>query len=141
MISLHSMLAAGGAEGLPTILFAVIGVALAFAFVAGFMKGFRKVSWDGLAWLVAGGMFVLIGKLAPMHSSTPIGTAAIVITVAVGCAAASFAGFGVLGYFLRPKMRWIKDDINGDTSLAEYGLEFEPEYLDYDGEHDYAPYG
>lgn len=142
MISLHSILAAGGLmESLPTIILAVIGVALAIAFVMGFVKGFRKVSWNGLAWLAAGVMFVAVGKLAPMKGSSEMGTAAITLGVALACSLVTFAVFGVLGYFLRPKMRWIKDDINGDTSLAEYGLEFEPEYLDYDGEHDYAPYG
>ena len=142
MLSLHSMLAVGGLmESLPMILLIGMGALLAIAFCEGFMKGFRKVGWNGLVWLVAGGMFVLIGKVVPMKGSSPMGTLAIVIAVAIICAGASFLGFGVLAYFLRPKMRWIDDDINGDTSLAEYGLEFEPEYLDYDGEHDYAPYG
>lgn len=136
MISFNSILAAGGLmDTLPMIIFIVIGLALAGAFALGFLKGFRKVSWDGFAWLTAAGMFIVAGKLAPMESM------AVSLVVAIVCAGASFALYSVLGYFLRPKMRWIKDDINGDTSLAEFGLEFEPEYLDYDGEHEYAPYG
>ena len=141
MIPLHSILAAGSASPLPTILFSVAGVLMALAFLMGFVKGFRKVSWDGLAWLVAGVVFIAIGAMVPMKGADDAGSFTISIVVAVLCALATFGVFGILSYFLRPKMRWIKDDINGDMALAEYGLEFEPEYLDYDGEHDYAPYG
>ena len=136
MISFNSILATGGLmENLPMIIFIVMGVALAGAFAMGFVKGFRKVSWEGLSWFTAAGAFIAAGSLAKMESM------AVALVVALVCALGSFALYSVLAYFLRPKMRWIKDDINGDTSLAEYGLEFEPEYLDYDGEHDYAPYG
>ncbi len=142
MISLHSILAAGGLmESLPMIIFVVAGVLMALAFVMGFVKGFRKVKWDGLAWLVGGLAFVVVGYVFPIKGGTAAGSFWISLLVAVICAGGSFALFKVLAYFLRPKMRWIKDDINGDTSLAEFGLEFEPEYLDYDGEHDYQPYG
>ncbi len=142
MISLRSILAAEsalpamtGVQSIPTIVLIVSGVLLAIAFFMGFVKGFRKVSWNGAAWVVGMLAFICVSKLVPA------GAFWLPIALAVLSAGGSFALFKVLAYFLRPKMRWIKDDINADTSLAEYGLEFEPEYLEYDGEHDYAPYG
>ena len=138
MISLHSILAM---QTLPALVFWSCIALMAVAFIGGFVKGFRKVAWGGLAWLAAGAVFVFIGLKAPMEGSTPLGTLAITLLVAALSVGAVLVVYGLFNYFLRPRMRWIKDDINGDTSLAEYGLEFEPEYLDYDGEHDYAPYG
>lgn len=143
MISLRSILAAENsmtdvnvsAQNLVTAVFIISGVLLALAFAVGFIKGFRKVSWGGLAWLVGGLAFVLVSRIVPT------GAFWLPLLLAVICAGGSFALFRVLAFFLRPKMRWIKDDINADTSLAEYGLEFEPEYLDYDGEHESTPYG
>lgn len=142
MISLHAILAAEGLiAALPNIILWVAGVLIGIAFAFGFVKGFRMVSWDGLAWFVASILFLIIGAIVPMKGSTPAGGMAISLVVAIACILGTFALFGVLSQFLRPKMRWIKDNINSDMSLAEFGLEFEPEYLDYDGEHDYAPYG
>lgn len=142
MISLRSILAAEAAtpgvttgESLLTIVLIVSGVLLAIAFFMGFVKGFRKVSWNGAAWVVGTLAFICVSKLVPA------GAFWLPLFLAVVSAGGSFALFKFLAYFLRPKMRWIQDDINADTSLAEYGLEFEPEYLEYDGEHDYAPYG
>ncbi len=143
MISLHSILAATGGltDVLPTIIFIAVGVLLVLGFVRGFVKGFRMVSWNGLAWLFAGLSFVVIGYVTPLTEGNAAVDFWFSMILAVLCAGGSFALFKVLGYFLRPKMRWIDDDINPDTSLAEYGLEFEPEYIEYDGEHDYQPYG
>ena len=140
MIPLHALLFMDFIKAnLPLVIGA--GVILALAFAYGFVKGFRKVSWDGLAWAFASALFIGVGMLVPMEGSNTAGSFAIAITVAVACVVATLFGFGALSYFLRPKTRWIKDDINADTSLAEYGLEFEPEYLDYDGEHESNPYG
>ena len=140
MIPLHSMLLQNFImDNRPLVIGA--GAILLLAFAYGFVKGFRKVSWDGLAWAFASALFIGIGILVPMEGSNSAGSFAIAVTVAVACVVATLGIFGVLSYFLRPKVRWIKDDINADTSLAEYGLEFEPEYLDYDGEHESNPYG
>ena len=142
MISLRAILAEEapvaaitGAQSIPTVALIVGGVLLAIAFIMGFVKGFRKVSWNGAAWVAGTAAYVLVSKIVPA------GAFWLPLLLAVISAGGSFALFKLLAYFLRPKMRWIKDDINADTSLAEYGLEFEPEYLEYDGEHDYAPYG
>ena len=141
MISLHSILAVGDTmKQIPKIFAIVAGVLIAIAFTIGFLKGFRKVSWNGLIWATAGSIFLLISR-----SINPTGSATqkfiVAMAIALLCIGAALALYGVLAYYLRPKVRWIKDDVNGDTTLAEYGLEFEPEYLDYDGEHEMQPYG
>lgn len=141
MISLHSILAVGDTmKQIPEIFAIVSGVLMAIAFIVGFLKGFRKVSWNGVTWATAGGIFLLIGRsINPTGSVTQKFIVAMVI--ALLCIGGALALYGVLAHYLRPKVRWIKDDVNGDTTLAEYGLEFEPEYLDYDGEHETQPYG
>lgn len=141
MISLHSILAAGGAvQSLPKFFGITSGILLVIAFTIGFLKGFRKVGWNGLTWATAAGLFLLISRsINPEGSVTKRFVFAMLI--ALVCIAGVVALYGLLAYYLRPRVRWIKDDVNGDTSLAEYGLEFEPEYLDYDGEHDWWPYG
>ncbi len=139
MISLHSVLA-GGLIGMIPTFFTVISVCcIAIAFITGFTKGFRKVSWDGLTWLTAGLLYLLCSKMIPSGVSEGAGFA-ISFAIALVCIVAALVGYGVLAHFMRPRVRWIKEQ-DGDTSLAEYGLEYEPEYLDYDGENDIMPYG
>ncbi len=151
MISLHSILTAAETvtqtdsadaliQTILTVIAVVAGALAVIAFINGFLKGFRKVSWDGIAWLAGGLLFIGISSMFPMNGSVR-GNFWVAIILALICAGVTFAVFQVLALFLRPRMRWVKDNVNADTSLAEYGLEFEPEYVDYDGEHDYAPYG
>ena len=142
MIPLQSMLAMNFiTENLPMIALVMVGIVVALAFAWGFNKGFRKASWDGIAWMVASGLFIAVGMLVPMEGSNLKGSFAISLSMVLACSIGTLGGFGALAYFLRPRIRWIKDDINSDMSLAEYGLEFEPEYVDYDGEHETNPYG
>ena len=143
MIPLHSILTIVAEEslGIPEIVLAVLMGILVLAFVIGFVKGFRKVSWNGLAWLIAGAACCALGMVIKPSQGSPTGNFVSATLVAVVCVGVVLVAYGLLTYFVRPKMRWVKDDVNPDLSLAEYGLEFEPEYLDYDGEHDYAPYG
>lgn len=138
MVSLHSMLVAG--NQLPMLVGAGAGVLIAVAFIVGFFKGFRKVGWGGLIWLTAGLLFALVGILVDASGSE---TRQFVVSMlfALLYVSAALVAYGVLARFLRPRVRWVKDNVNGDTTLAEYGLEFEPEYLDYDGENDAKPYG
>ena len=140
MISLHSVLAGGILGAIPT-MFTVVSIALILlAFTMGFVKGFRKVSWDGITWLTASLLFLSLNSFLP-EGAILSAAFAVSIVMAIVSVVASLAGYGVLSYFLRPRVRWIKDDVDGDTSLAEYGLEYEPEYVDYDGENDVMPYG
>lgn len=138
MISLHSMLFT--AEELPKFVGMGAAVLLAVAFIVGFIKGFRKVGWGGLIWLTTGALFLWLGVRVDASGSVTRRFTITMLFVLLYVAAA-LAAYGILAYFLRPKTRWVKDKVNGNTSLAEYGLEFEPEYLDYDGEHDAKPYG
>ena len=139
MIPLHSIMAMEGlAKALPPILKTLGVVVLLLSFSVGFVKGFRRVSWGGLTWATAGVLFIAISKAIPEESKV---NWLVILLLAMAVIAATCFLYGALGHYLRPKMRWVKDDVNGDTSLAEFGLEFEPEYVDYDGEHEYAPYG
>ena len=140
MFSLHSIMASELASKLPTLLGIVTVILLGVAFSIGFSKGFRKVSWDGFVWATAACLFTYVGLLAAPTGGTirRVGT---IIAFALLYLAGAMVFFGLLAHFIRPKMRWVKDNVNGDTSLAEYGLEFEPEYVDYDGEDDPRPYG
>ena len=141
MISLHSILAVGDTvKQLPKFYLIAAAILIGIAFTIGFLKGFRKVGWNGLTWATAGAVFLLVSRaISPEGSVTKRFIFAMLIALA--CIAGVLALYGVLAHYLRPRIRWVKDDVNGDTSLAEYGLEFEPEYLDYDGEDDWQPYG
>ena len=140
MISLHSIMATGIAEKLPMVIGIAAGVLLVVAFIVGFVKGFRKVGWDGLIWVTAAALFSFVGFLIEPAGS-PSKKFGIILGFAVGYIVVALIAYGLLAHLLRPRIRWVKDNTNGDTSLAEYGLEFEPEYLDYDGENDPRPYG
>lgn len=141
MISLHSILAAGDMmQKLPKIFLIVAICLLGIAFAIGFLKGFRKVSWNGLVWAVAGCAFIFASRTID-SSGTVTKKFVFAMLLALGCIAGVLVLYGLLSYYLRPKIRWVKDNVNGDTSLAAYGLEFEPEYVNYDGEDDWQPYG
>ena len=140
MFSLHSVMAADLVQKLPMLVGAGAGALLIVAFIVGFIKGVRKVSWFGVTWVTAGAAFLLIARNLTFEG-TPTVRFGKTLALALLCAAAALVLYGVLAHFFRPRIRWIKDNVNGDTTLAEYGLEFEPEYLDYDGEDDGNPYG
>lgn len=120
---------------------AVCAVILLIAFSAGFVKGFRRVRWGGLIWFTASLVFIGIYKFTPIGALVQSWALIGMVVYALVCVLAVLAVYGLLAHLIRPRMRWVKDTVNGDDSLAEYGLEFEPDYLEYDGENDYAPYG
>jgi hypothetical protein len=141
MISLHSMMAVGNTmQKLPQILLIVAGCLMGIAFVIGFLKGFRKVGWNGLIWATAGSVFIVASR-SINSTGTVTKKFVLAMLIALACIAGVLALYGLLSYYLRPKIKWVKDNVNGDTSLAAYGLEFEPEYVNYDGEDDWQPYG
>ena len=142
MIQLHALLTTEGAAnagGIVPIVLSVLAVLVGLAFIFGFFKGFRKVSWSGLTWLTAVVIYALVSLILP--KDTGILGVIISLVAAIACGLGTMVLFNVLALYVRPRIRWIKDDVDGDMSLAEFGLEFEPEYMDYDGEHDFAPYG
>ena len=120
---------------------AVCAVILLIAFSGGFAKGFRRVRWGGLIWLTVSLVFMLVYKFTPVGEIVKSWALIGMVVYALVCVLAVLAVYGLLAFFVRPSMRWVKDTVSHDDSLAEYGLEFEPEYLEYDGENDYAPYG
>jgi hypothetical protein len=112
---------------------------LGLAFLVGAVKGFRKVSWTGLTWLAGVALFALVGMFMPKMEG--ILGIVVYLILAIACGLVTMVLFKILLRNVRPRVRWVKDDLDGDTSLAQFGLEFEPEYLDYDGEDDWQPYG
>ena len=140
MISLHSILATALVDKLPTFILVGAAILITIAFSIGFVKGFRRVSWGGLIWATAAVLLTVVGLAAePTGSATH--QLIVMMSVVLIYVAVTMIAYGILAHFVRPKVKWVKDNVNGDTSLAEYGLEFEPEYLDYDGEHESNPYG
>ena len=137
---LHSILANDIAEQLVTLGGASLLISLVMAFVMGFSKGFRRVSWSGLIWLIASVLCIAVCEKI-LTGEYGFKASLKAFAVAAACVLAVMAVFGFLASLIRPKVRWVKDNINGDTSLAEFGLEFEPEYVVYDGEDDWKPYG
>ena len=114
-------------------LYGVIGIsAIALiAFIVGFVKGFRRVSWGGFFWLVSG--------IATIVVLTKVGTTAPFIGDATGDKAktlnfvwalcvigasvlASLLIYGILGGLLRPKMKWSKKK---KIETDDYGFEYE----------------
>ena len=140
MISLHSILATALVDKLPTFILVGAAILITIAFSIGFVKGFRRVSWGGLIWATTAVLLTVVGLAAePTGSATH--QLIVMMSVVLIYVAVTMIAYGILAHFIRPKVKWVKDNVNGDTSLAEYGLEFEPEYADYDGEDDPRPYG
>ena len=98
----------------------VCAVILLIAFSGGFVKGFRRVRWGGLIWFTASLAFVFVYKFTPVGMILPAFGVFGMVGYALVCALAVLALYGMLASFVRPRMRWVKDEINGDDSLAEY---------------------
>lgn len=149
MIPLNSILAEQNPyAGLPMIVALICAAVLALAFVVGFAKGFRRVGWGGLAWLttcilfvLADGMFraALMVPFQNMGFTPEIASFWAAIIVAIVCIVIVLVLHGVLSVFLRPKLLYINEADEDDNDLAEFGLEYEDDYLDYDYDYRYAP--
>ncbi len=128
MTSLH--LLAGVMQNLPWI--AVLGVAaiLIVAFVIGAIKGFRKISFGGLCWAVAGVSFILLYRL--LYKKNPLisllnntrfegGSGfAWSFLLAMGCILVSLTVFGILAFIRRPREVWVTK-----YEHDRYGFEYE----------------
>ena len=111
-------------------LIALSAVAL-IAFIVGFVKGFRRVSWGGFFWLVAGIATVLVlakvGTTAPFIGDATGNKATVLnfvwtLMVIGGSVLASLLIYGILGAILRPKMKWSKKK---KIETDDYGFEYE----------------
>lgn len=148
MIFLHSILAEQSAVAqLPLLVACFGGVLLLLAFIVGFTRGFRRTGWGGLAWLLACVAYVAVGAtlsgtlsqtFATMNFSPQAANFYAALVLALVCVAVVLAVFGVMAIFLRPKVKWVKDE---ELELDEFGFEYEPEYVDYDAEEGFGPYG
>lgn len=150
MIPLYSILAEQNPYASVPLIALIISVAvLALAFLVGFIKGFRRVGWGGLAWLatcilfvIADGMFreTLTEPFKNMGFTPEIAAFWAALVVAVVCIVIVLTLNGVLTIFLRPKLMYL-DELNEeeDNDLAEFGLEYEDDCRDYDYGYAFDP--
>lgn len=128
MGSLNSILAAKDViVKLPLYGTIAIAVVALIAFIVGFVKGFRRVSWGGFFWLTAMVATVLVLVKAPFSGAYTGNQAKVMSFIyALAVIAASVLGslliYGILGGLLRPKMKWSKKK---KIEVDDYGFEYE----------------
>lgn len=130
-------------DKLPLITACVCGVILLIAFFVGLKKGFRRVSWGGLFWLIAGVAFVLtdrflldklsLDKLFDGFVKADYVPFACSATLAICCIVVTLVVQLVLGAFLRPKVKFVKRKTR--VSYDGYGFEYEEDGDNFDDEY------
>ena len=145
MIPFHSLLLSLSdvAAKAPMAVAIACGVILLFAFIAGFRKGFRRVCWGGMFWLIAAFAFVVIDRkfaedlplkdiysdilkaeYVGFASSMTIALAVIVVTLIVQL---------LFNAFLRPRIKYVKRKTR--ISYDGYGFEYEEDGDNFDDEY------
>lgn len=131
----------------PLILGAIVATALLIAFFIGFYKGYRRVSWGGLVWVVASaGFFLLeyflgaINPLKPIMATifTDEATVAFLASfaLALACILVALLLQGVCSLLFRPRVKCVNRE--GDRfTMDENGIEYDDEDKDYDDYEDY----
>ncbi len=146
---MNSLLAGGWTKHLPTILLIVVGAILFIAFVIGFVKGFRKVSWMGVLWLGASAVFALVNKafssklakaLAGALKKTGLKEAAVnaipTVILAIATVLALALVCGIFALIFRP--RYVRVDESRQRYAADEDLfDYDDERVDYDDYDDY----
>ena len=142
MIPLYAILAEQNPfTSLPLVMLIVSVAILVMAFLFGYIKGFRRIGWGGLAWLLTCVVFViadgilrqtLISPFTNMGFSTDMAAFLAALVVAVVCIVIVLALHGIMTLCLRPKVKWMDALEDDDNDLAEFGLEYEDEYDAYD---------
>ena len=147
---------------LPLILLGVFGIILVVAFIVGYKKGARRVSWAGPVWLVASLAFCLLQGLlgeaiagalqSPISNITaglPFEADAIVkmtdaltsflppFIIAVGCILLVMVGYGLCSHAFRPRIKMIPKTADAYT-MDEDGVEYDEDHEDYDDYEDYT---
>ena len=128
MGSLYSILALKDfALQLPLYGVIAISVVALIAFIVGFVKGFRRVSWGGFFLLTATVAAVIVLKKVPFGGAYTGDQAKTMNFVwALAMIGASVIGsllvYGILSGILRPKMKWSKKK---KIEVDEYGFEYE----------------
>lgn len=109
---------------------AACGAIILIAFIIGFVKGFRRVSWSGAVWLAAGVAFGLVSK------KLPAGDAKQTLLIAGGCILGALVLYGVFSLIFRPRQKWVKKKSDRFTK-DKYGIKYDEDVLDYDDYEDY----
>lgn len=117
---------------IPLIVLIICGAVLLLAFLIGCKKGFRRVSWGGLFWLIAGVGFIVADRF--LREKNPLfsvfkrnfraGSATFLssVTLALAVATVTLLLYGGLSLLLRPKMKWVKSK---EVEYDDYGFEYE----------------
>lgn len=132
-VNTHSILATADLVAkIPLIALIGCGAILLLAFIIGCKKGFRRVSWGGLFWLIAGVGFVVVNRF--LREKNPLfsvferkfraGSAEFLssVTLALATATVTLLFYGGLSLLLRPKMKWVKSK---EVEYDDYGFEYE----------------
>lgn len=127
MLSLYSILNAdAGASGSSPIIGVAILAAIAvllIAFVIGWKKGIRRISWNGITWLVAFAIYFVVNGM-------DLGLPAPVVAIAAAVAALLIHNLMVVVF--RPKMKWksMKNFKRFGEKARDY--EYEMDFSEYD---------
>lgn len=129
MLSLFSMLSAessSSSSAMPPIVGIAVLIAIAvlvIAFVVGWKKGIRRISWNGLTWLLAFGIYFVVNGMET-GLATPI--------VAIIGIAVALVLHNVLLVIFRPKTKWktMKSFKRFGEKARDY--EYEMDYSEYD---------
>ncbi|MBO5412695.1 MAG: hypothetical protein J6A38_06445 [Clostridia bacterium] len=146
-MTLNAILLSKNAVGMiPTIAVIVCSALIGIAFLVGFYKGLRKVSWGGFVWLFSGAGFFIASKYlkkfllkAPIVRGLKENVKGVVATflIALACVLAVLIVYGFFSLVLRPRSKWKKDK---ELEYDVYGFAYEPDYEDYDDYNDEAHY-
>ena len=98
---------------------------LLIAFLIGFFKGFRKVSWGGFVWLVTGAAFFVLAE------KTSFGEGKKAFLLAAVCIVAALAAYGLCSLLFRPKAKWVYRT-GSRFEKDSNGFEYDPKELEYD---------
>ena len=148
MFSVSSMLVKQEVlDKVPMIVSIVCGVIVLFAFLGGFAKGFRRISWWGLTWLAAGAAFIFANKewnadmpFWDMNAFEKLNPAVVfcICSAAIGgaCILLALLLKGMLAFAFRPRKKVVKDNrakkyYEDDDDAFEDG--FDGEYEENDG--------
>lgn len=144
MIPFHALLTLSDiAAKLPMIVAIACGVILLIAFFVGLKKGFRRVCWGGMFWLIASVAFALIdyhlsdklplkdlyadvfkAEFVSFASSMTIALAVIIITLILQL---------IFNAWLRPRIKFVKRKTR--VSYDGYGFEYEEDGDNFDDEY------
>lgn len=134
MLSLYSILSAdaGASESSsPIIGIAVIAAiaVLLIAFIIGWTKGIRRISWNGITWIVAFAIyFVLNGMEIKLDENTVLPAPIVAVIAAV----IALLIHNVMVVLARPKMKWksMKNFKRFGEKARDY--EYEMDFSEYD---------